>query len=69
MTQYELAEEQEPNKIVFHAGNAFEEPILKISKDGFWVRGVQVPQGPGEAEAVYKAFQQWMTYCALTRQY
>lgn len=31
------------------------EPLLRIGKDGFWVRGVAVEQGPGEAEAVYAA--------------
>ena len=30
-------------------------PLLTISRDGFTVRGVKVPQGPGEAEAVYNA--------------
>ena len=30
--------------------------ILRISEDGFWVRGVKVPQGEYEAKAVYDAF-------------
>lgn len=31
--------------------------MLKISEDGFWVRGVKVEQGPGEARAVYEAMK------------
>ena len=34
--------------------------MLKISKDGFWVRGVKVEQGPGEAEEVYNAFKSYL---------
>lgn len=29
--------------------------ILKISPDGFYVRGVKIEQGPDEAQAVYSA--------------
>lgn len=38
------------------------EEMLKISPDGFWVRGVKVEQDPGEAETVYKAFKEFMTW-------
>ena len=68
MTQYKLAN-AEPGNVVFHTGNALEEPVLKISGDGFWVRGVKVPQDDKEAEVVYNAFMQWMTWSSLTRQY
>lgn len=67
MTQYKLAEPITSN-IVFQAGT-MEEPILKISNEGFWVRGVKVPQDDKEAEAVYNAFREWMTWSSLTRQY
>ena len=66
MAKYQLADPQ-PNNIVFQLGNAMDEPILKISDDGFWVRGVKVPQDDKEAEAVYNAFKQWMTWSSLTR--
>ena len=34
--------------------------MLRIANDGFYVRGVKVEQGPGEAEAVYRAFLDFM---------
>ena len=45
------------------------EEMIKITRDGFYVRGVKVPQDEREAEAVYEAFKQWMSYMALTRNY
>ena len=46
-----------------------ETEMLKITKDSFYVRGVKVPQDEREAETVYNAFLQWMSYMALTRNY
>ena len=43
--------------------------MLKITKDSFYVRGVRVPQDEKEAQEVYEAFRQWMTYMALTNMY
>lgn len=43
--------------------------MLRVTKDGFYVRGVKVPQDEKEAEAVYKTFHQWLTWAALTRNY
>lgn len=34
--------------------------MLRITRDGFFVRGVKVEQGEGEAQAVYEAFMTWM---------
>ena len=42
---------------------------IKISEEGFWVRGVKVEQGPGEAEIVYNAFKEFLTWSGLTRNY
>ncbi len=53
--------------IVFSCGAGSE--MLKITPAGFWVRGVEVPQGPDEARLVYEAFQQWMLWASLTRDY
>ena len=39
--------------------------MLRVAKDGFYVRGVKVEADEKEAEAVYKAFKQWMTYAIL----
>lgn len=54
------------NNIVLYAGS---DEMLKITKDAFYVRGVKVPQDAEEAQAVYNAFVQWMSYMALTRNY
>ena len=32
-------------------------PLLEIAQEGFYVRGVKVEQGPGEAQEVYDAFR------------
>ena len=39
--------------------------MLRVAKDGFYVRGVRVEADEKEAEAVYKEFKQWMTYAIL----
>jgi hypothetical protein len=52
------------NNIVFHSGKA---ETLKITEDGFYVRGVKVPVDNNEATAVYKAFKEFLVYHALTR--
>ena len=62
-----IADTNATANIVLYAGNNDE--MLKITKDGFYVRGVKVPQDEREAEAVYEAFKQWMSYMALTRNY
>ena len=51
--------------IVMHAGEANE--MIRITRDGFWVRGVRVVQDDKEAETVYNAFKQWMAWAALTQ--
>jgi len=60
----------EPGTISFCTTNdPYEEPILKITEEGFWVRGVKVPQDKQEAEIVYKAFKQFMVESELKRPY
>ena len=61
----------DPGTVVFHAGNLLDDDseMLRITKDGFWVRGVKVPQDNKEAETVYNAFKEWMVYSAMTRDY
>jgi len=39
--------------------------MLRVAQDGFYVRGIKVEADAKEAEAVYKAFKQWMTYAIL----
>jgi hypothetical protein len=55
-----------PN-VVFTTNDTTE--MLRIEKDGFYVRGVKVEQDAFEAEHVYKAFHQWLTWATLTRDY
>lgn len=51
--------------IVFNATNNDE--MLKIAPDGFYIRGVKIPQDEREAEIVYKTFHQWLTWATLNR--
>jgi hypothetical protein len=53
------------NTISFYiAGN---DEMLKISSDGFYVRGKRVPMDNQEAETVYNAFQGWLTWQNMQR--
>ena len=54
------------NTITCLAGGA---EMLRVSPDGFWVRGVRVKQDDTEAEAVYNAFKAWMAWAQLNRDY
>jgi len=51
--------------IVMHT--AANEEMLRVSQDGFYVRGVKVPVDDREAETVYNAFKQWLTWASLNR--
>jgi hypothetical protein len=55
-----------PSNITCFSGGA---EMLKIGPDGFWVRGVKVPQDESEALAVYNAFKQWMAWASLEGKY
>lgn len=52
------------NNIVFHGG---QDEILRITEDGFYVRGKQVPVDEEEGLAVYRAFKQFLVHHALTK--
>ena len=43
------------------------EEMLRVDKDGFYVRGVRVEADAREAEQVYKAFKQWLAWANLSR--
>ena len=45
------------------------EEMLRVSPEGFWVRGVRVGQDDNEAEVVYNAFKAWMTWAQLNKDY
>lgn len=53
------------SNIVFNTGHS---EILKITEDGFYVRGKRVPADEKEAEAVYRAFKQFLVHHALTKE-
>ena len=58
-------------KIKFHENNPTHTITFNVGgndemlREGFWVRGVKVEQGPKEAEEVYEAFKQWMMWTRL----
>ena len=54
------------NNITCLAGG---EEMLRVSPEGFWVRGEKVPQDDNEAAAVYNAFKAWMTWAQLNKDY
>lgn len=41
--------------------------MLRVAEDGFYVRGVKVPADDREAEIVYNAFKQFLTWAELNR--
>lgn len=43
------------------------EEMLRVDKDGFYVRGVKVEADAKEAEQVYKAFKEWLTWASLSK--
>jgi hypothetical protein len=61
-----IGETNTESNITFHGGSS---EILKITEDGFYVRGQKVPVDDKEAEAVYKAFKQFLVHHALTKEY
>jgi len=61
-----ISETIEPSNISLQTGTS---EMLRITKNGFYVRGVRVPQDEKEAEKVYNAFHQWLTWATLTRDY
>lgn len=42
---------------------------IKISDEGFWVRGQKVEQDKNEARIVYQAFKEFLMWANLTRDY
>ena len=48
--------------ITLFTGN---DEMLRVARDGFYVRGIRVPQDDKEAEIVYNAFKKWLTWASL----
>lgn len=57
------------DEVTFYSGENLKDEMLRITKDGFYVRGVKVPQDEHESESVYKTFHQWLTWATLNRTY
>jgi hypothetical protein len=56
--------EAHQNSLTMIAGGC---EMLRIANDGFYVRGVKVTQDDREAEIVYNAFKQFLTWAELNR--
>jgi hypothetical protein len=56
---------REYNTIVFKTDSQTE--MLRVTPDGFYIRGVKVEQGPEEAKSVYKAILQMIMWDTLRR--
>ena len=60
---YQIRSDNLPNTITLRSGA---EEMLKCNTEGFWVRGVKVAQDDKEAEVVYNAFKEWLTWARLS---
>ena len=56
--------DNQPNQVVFTVNNT---EYIRVSEDGFWVRGEKVKQDMREAEQVYEAFRYWLSYGLLSQ--
>jgi hypothetical protein len=63
---YTFRNDHNPNTITCLAGG---DEMLRVSPEGFWVRGVKVEQDDTEALTVYNAFKAWMTWAQLNKDY
>jgi hypothetical protein len=52
------------DSLTMHAGGS---EMLRIDKDGFYVRGVKVPVDDKEAETVYNAFKAFLIWAEFNR--
>lgn len=58
------SENLQPSNITLNTGST---EMLRVAKDGFYVRGVKVPADDKEAETVYNAFKQFLVWAELHR--
>ena len=64
-TIYDVREDN-PSSISLNSNTT---EMLRVAKDGFYVRGIKIEQDEKEAEKVYNAFHQWLTWATLNRTY
>jgi hypothetical protein len=62
---YEIRKPEPDAGITMHANGGDE--MIKVTKDSFYVRGKKVEQDDKEAETVYNAFKQWLSWAQLQR--
>ena len=53
------------NSIVLNTG---ETEMLRVARDGFYVRGVKIEQDDNESEKVYNCFKQWLEWSMLQQE-
>jgi hypothetical protein len=63
---YTFQNTHNPNTMTCLAGGA---EMLRVSPEGFWVRGEKIEQDDNEAQTVYNAFKAWMTWAQLNKDY
>jgi hypothetical protein len=56
--------EARQNSLTMIAGGC---EMLRVANDGFYVRGEKVPADDKEAEIVYNAFKQFLTWAEMNR--
>jgi len=61
-----MTSDTEESTISFRGGS---EEMLRVARDGFYIRGKRVNQDEKEAELVYNTFHQWLTWATLNRDY
>lgn len=64
--QYEIYKPDPDAGITMNAAGGDE--MIKVTKNGFYVRGKKVEQDDKEAETVYNAFKQWLAWANLQQQ-
>ena len=52
------------NSIQLYCG---ETEMLRVAKDGFYVRGIRLEQDDKEIKEVYNCFKEWLTWSTLNR--
>lgn len=62
---YEFRKPDPDAGITMNAQNGDE--MLKVTPNGFYVRGKKIEQDDKEAEIVYNAFKQWLAWAQLQR--
>jgi len=61
---FTVADSTQSNTISMHVGP---NEMLKVTPNGFYVRGVKVTQDDKEAETVYNAFKAFLVWAELNR--